>query len=767
MKRAASFFGRPGGMVRFVRLAGLLVAIAILAGAALAAMHLRASTLMTAQANLAALDTLLAEQSDRALQSVELVVNGVAEDLRDGRLQNAEEFNGRATAPEVFGMLVARISGIPQLDAVTVIARDGRLLNFSRFQPVPPVNVADRDYFRVLSTDPSRLTFIGLPVENRGNGSPTIYLARRISSAEGRFLGLVLGAMNLNYFERLYADLRMPKDTGIALWRDDGALLLRHPPFPTGIRSPELMMSMQPGERRVMELSSLMDGRHRIVAATRLQTQPVVISISRTTQAVLARWRIDAGILIASAVLIAVALLLIASFVAGRFRLYARMAEAMAAREAAERGRRSAEEQLRQAQKLEALGQLAGGVAHDFNNVLQAIAGGANLIRRRAGDPQAVAKLAAMMGEAAERGAAVTRRLLAFARKDELRSESVAVEALLADLTEILRHTLGPGLRILVEVEPGLPVLRADRSQLEAVLINLATNARDAMPEGGTLRFAASRAPEGAALPLLVAPRGDADGKGVGQAPAPASAAVSYLRLAVSDTGNGMDAETLSRATEPFFTTKPKGQGTGLGLSMAKGFAEQSGGALLIASTPGRGTVVTLWLPLPVREAAAAGPPHATAAAQARAVPAALASGNDPEGRGTGVGGKRSVLLVEDEAALRELLSDALAECGFRVGTAGSGAEALVSPALPRAELLVTDLAMPGMNGLELARRARLRRPGLGVLLVTGFAGEATERDLAEVRAGGPFAILRKPVTVEQIAAAITGLLAAQPETAP
>ncbi|MDT8330821.1 response regulator [Roseomonas gilardii] len=766
MKRPASFPGRPGGMVRFVRLAGLLVAIAILAGAALAAMHLRTSTLMTAQANLAALDTLLAEQSDRALQSVELVVNGVAEDLRDGRLQNAEEFNDRATAPEVFGMLVARISGIPQLDAVTVIARDGRLLNFSRYQPVPPVNVADRDYFRVLSTDPSRLTFVGLPVENRGNGSPTIYLARRISSAEGQFLGLVLGAMNLHYFERLYADLQMPKDTGIALWRDDGALLLRHPPLPAGMRSPELVMGMQPGERRVMELSSLMDGRHRIVAATRLQTQPVVISISRTTQAVLARWRIDAGILIASAVLIAVALLLIASFVAGRFRLYARMAEAMAAREAAERGRRSAEEQLRQAQKLEALGQLAGGVAHDFNNVLQAIAGGANLIRRRAGDPQAVAKLAGMMGEAAERGAAVTRRLLAFARKDELRSESVAVEALLADLMEILRHTLGPGLRILVEAEPGLPVLRADRSQLEAVLINLATNARDAMPEGGTLRFAASRAPEGEGPPLLAAPRGG-DGNGVGQAPAPAPAAVSYLRLAVSDTGNGMDAETLSRATEPFFTTKPKGQGTGLGLSMAKGFAEQSGGALLIASTPGRGTVVTLWLPLPVREEAAADPPHAAPAAQARAMPAALAPGNGPGGHGTGVGGKRSVLLVEDEAALRELLSDALAESGFRVGTAGSGAEALVSPALPRAELLVTDLAMPGMNGLELARRARLRRPGLGVLLVTGFAGEAAEDDLAEARAGGPFAILRKPVTVEQIAAAITGLLAAQPETAP
>lgn len=745
-------------MVRLVRATGLLAAVAILAGAGLTAMHLRTSALATAKANLAALDTLLAEQSDRALQSVELVVNGVAGDLRDGQLQSAEEFDRRATAPEVFGMLVARISGIPQLDAVTIIARDGRLLNFSRYQPVPPVNVADRDYFKVLSTDSSRLTFIGLPVENRGNGSPTVYLARRISSAEGQFLGLVLGAMNLQYFDRLYADLRMPKDTRIALWRDDGALLLRHPSLPAGTQGMDLPAGMRPGERQVEELRNPVDGRHHLVAATRLQTQPVVVSISRTTQAVLARWRIDAGILIVSAMLIAVTLLLIATFVAGRFRLYSRMAEAMAARETAEQGRRSAEEQLRQAQKLEALGQLAGGVAHDFNNVLQAIAGGANLIRRRAGDPQAVEKLAAMMGEAAERGAAVTRRLLAFARKDELRSESVAVEALLADLVEILRHTLGPGLRIVVEVEPRLPVLCADRSQLEAVLINLATNARDAMPRGGTLRFAASRAPEGEAAPLP--PLSGVPQDGGGQAPDQETAAASYLRLTVSDTGNGMDPATLSRATEPFFTTKPQGQGTGLGLSMAKGFAEQSGGALVIASTPGQGTTVTLWLPLPVREDAAADLPRAAPAARAGTVPAGETSDSQ-------AGGRRSVLLVEDEAALRELLSDALAECGFHVSAAGSGAEALASPALPRAELLVTDLAMPGMNGLELARRARLRRPGLGVLLVTGFAGEAAEDDLAEARAGGPFAILRKPVTVEQIAAAIAGLLAAQPETAP
>ncbi|MEO8713718.1 MAG: ATP-binding protein, partial [Acetobacteraceae bacterium] len=247
-----------------------------------------------------------------------------------------------------------------------------------------------------------------------------------------------------------------------------------------------------------------------------------------------------------------------------------RVAEEVAARQAAQT-------RLAHAQRMQALGQLAGGVAHDFNNVLQAVSGGMRLIERRLDDRPAVTHLLAQMTEAVARGAAVTGRLLGFARGDELTAESVDAIALLEELREVLAHTIGTGIAIRVEAADSLPPLQADKRQLETVVVNLATNARDAMAGEGTLTLAA--AADRAVPTCLHLMPGD------------------YVRLSVTDTGTGMDAATLARATEPFFTTKPAGQGTGLGLAMARGFAEQSGGAILVESEPGRGTTVTLWLP--------------------------------------------------------------------------------------------------------------------------------------------------------------------------
>ena len=251
------------------------------------------------------------------------------------------------------------------------------------------------------------------------------------------------------------------------------------------------------------------------------------------------------------------------------------------ARREAEAALRETEERMRQAQKLEALGQLAGGVAHDINNVLQAVAGGAALIRRRVTDSEAVRRLADMITEAATRGSATCRRLLSFARKTELQAAPVRAAALLDGLREILAHTLGAGIAVRVEAAEDLPALLADRGELETVLVNLAANARDAMPEGGTIALRAEAEQVAAGIPhrhdLLPG---------------------AYVRIAVADTGHGMDAATLARAAEPFFTTKPIGKGTGLGLAMARGFAEQSGGRFAIESRPGAGTTVTLWLPV-------------------------------------------------------------------------------------------------------------------------------------------------------------------------
>lgn len=386
--------------------------------------------------------------------------------------------------------------------------------------------------------------------------------------------------------------------------------------------------------------------------------------------------------------------------------------------------REEAQTRAAHAQRMQALGQLAGGIAHDFNNILQAVQGGTTLITNHSADPASVKKFAAMVLGAAERGGAITYRLLAFARRGELRAERIDPAGLLDGLRDILAQTLGSPITVHIKNDATrLPTVMADRGQLETVLVNLATNARDAMPGGGTLTFgaAAEDVPAGQLHPARLEP---------GQ----------YVRVSVTDTGTGMDRATLARATEPFFTTKPQDKGTGLGLPMAKGFAEQSGGALAIDSAPGRGTTVTLWLPV------------ADELQQAAQVQPWLAPV---------VGLARRVLVVDDEDLVRETLVVTLEDAGFVVLAAGSGAEALaLLEAKEPVDALVSDMSMPGMDGLALIRQVHALRPGLPAILLTGFAGEA--RELATGAASRPFSLLRKPVTVAQLIDRIEAILAAR-----
>ena len=299
---------------------------------------------------------------------------------------------------------------------------------------------------------------------------------------------------------------------------------------------------------------------------------------------------------------------------------------------------------LAQAQRMEALGQLAGGIAHDFNNVLQAVQGAAALLARRPTDAAYVHRHSQMILEVAERGAAITRRLLAFSRRGDLRAEPVDPAVLQTSIRDILAHTLGDGVKVAIELARDLPWLLADEGQLETVLINLATNARDAMSGIGTLTLAASAE--------SISP--DQARQHPGRL-----ASGSYVRLSVSDTGVGMDAKTLSRASEPFFTTKPVGQGTGLGLAMARGFAEQSGGGLHIESEPGRGTIVSLWFPV----ADSAG---SAVVAPARDVVPAVATGRTVR-----------LLLVDDDHLVRDVTAELMQATGFEVLAADGAAAAL------------------------------------------------------------------------------------------
>lgn len=400
-----------------------------------------------------------------------------------------------------------------------------------------------------------------------------------------------------------------------------------------------------------------------------------------------------------------------------------RVAEEISAREAAQA-------RAVHAERMQALGQLAGGIAHDFNNVLQAVAGGASLIERRPNDPPSVRRLAHVITDAASRGAAITRRMLAFARRSDLEAEAIDPHSLLEGLREICTYTLGPTISIEVELAPALPNLLADKGQLETALVNLATNARDAMPDGGVLTLSATRE--------VV--------EGRGQHPGNLDPGA-YVRLDVRDTGTGMERTILARVAEPFFTTKGVGKGTGLGLSMVKGFAEQSGGGFAIESTPAVGTVVAIWLP---------------------EVSAGLSTSPAPELEPeeiAPIGGSDAgrVLLVDDDFLVRETLAAQLEDAGYAVLPAEDGMEALsLLEKGHSVDLLVTDLSMPGMSGLSLIKSAQALRPGLPAILLTGYSGDAAALAVGGA-VSGSYSLIRKPVPGAQLIGRVAALLEAVP----
>jgi PAS domain S-box-containing protein len=383
--------------------------------------------------------------------------------------------------------------------------------------------------------------------------------------------------------------------------------------------------------------------------------------------------------------------------------------------------RSALEARLAQAQKLQALGGLAGGIAHDFNNILQAVAGAAVLIEQAPEDHDKVQRLARSTIAAAERGTSITKRLLAFARSDDLRVEAMATAEVLEGLHEVLTYTLGSSIAVRTTLAPGLPPLLADRGQLETALVNLGTNARDAMPAGGVLTISAK--------PVVVRE---------GEAHQAELAPGAYVRIDVTDTGTGMDTATQARAVEPFFTTKPQGQGTGLGLALVKGFTEQSGGGMAIQSALGAGTTVSLWL---------------------RQAPANVVHGPVQTGRTRRPETSSArILVVDDDDLVRETVTALLEGAGFCVAAAACGADgvALIETG-DTPDALLCDLSMPGMNGIETIKRARELLPGLPCFLLTGYAGER-----AALENGDAFTLLRKPISASALIAQLEAGLAAE-----
>ena len=352
--------------------------------------------------------------------------------------------------------------------------------------------------------------------------------------------------------------------------------------------------------------------------------------------------------------------------------------------------REKAQEQLRQAQKMETIGQLTGGVAHDFNNLLMAVMGNLDLLRKRIPDDPRLHRLIDGALQGAERGASLTQRLLAFARQQDLRAEAIDLRGLIHGMIDLLERSLGPRIALRLDLAEGLPPASIDANQLELALLNLAINARDAMPDGGVISIRITEY-QASNDPVLQPGR--------------------YLKLAVIDSGLGMTPEILKRAIEPFFSSKPLGKGTGLGLSMVHGLAVQLGGALQLSSTVGKGTTATLVLPV------------------ATSVPAA----DNTAQKVTKVNRSAVILFVDDDPLIAMSTTEMLEDLGHQVIGANSGLRALdIIRSEQPIDLMMTDHVMPGMTGIELAAASRELRPSMPILLATGYAElpEGSQLDL-------------------------------------
>ncbi len=377
----------------------------------------------------------------------------------------------------------------------------------------------------------------------------------------------------------------------------------------------------------------------------------------------------------------------------------------------------TAQAALRQSQKMEAVGQLTGGLAHDFNNLLASITGSMELVRKRVGEGR-VSDVERYVGAglgAAKRAAALTHRLLAFARRQTLAPKPLDVNRLVSGMEDLARRTMGPHIDVEVVAGPDLWTVEADASQLESALLNLCINARDAMPEGGrlTIETANHAVDAGSALGRELGP---------GQ----------FVSMSVRDNGVGMSPEVAARAFDPFFTTKPTGMGTGLGLSMIWGFAQQSGGRALIRSEVGKGT--TVWVYLPRHEGVAPAPEEAPPV-----------DGSPRAARG------ETVMVLDDEPTLRMFVVEVMAELGYQTLAAGDGAEALkILNSDVRVDLLISDVGLPGgMNGRQVADAARVARPDLKVLFITGYAESAV---LSHGRLSPGMHVMTKPFELDALA---------------
>jgi two-component system, NtrC family, sensor kinase len=648
------------------------------------------------------------EQALKVFQTVDRTfaeVNEVVRGMSDAEIHAQE--------PHLHTRLADIIATMPQLHAILLVGRDGRPLVASSLAAVPnDVNFGDRDYFQAqLEHDGGTYVSDTRSPRLPGIGSDFFDLSRRLESPDGEFNGVISIAVRPNYFVDFYALIGRTPGSFFALVRADGAYLTRYPVPEDRARrlSPKSMLRTAIGQgldQGLYTVNSEIDGIPRRIAFRKLPGFPVYALAGVNTAAITAEWL---SAMSAHLIIGLPAALLIVAVLWLTLRRTRRLYEEADRREAAESA-------LRQSQRLEAIGQLTGGVAHDFNNLLMIVNGSVHQLRRGIGDEKQVRLLDAIVN-ATQRGESLTRQLLSFSRRQTLQPSVIDLPERLLELKDMLSRSLRGDIDIRL-LTPRRPCLvKADPSELELALLNIAFNARDAMPSGGTLTITAK--------PVVL--RGKASEEGL---------TGEFVAIRVADTGEGIPAEVLPRVFEPFFTTKAVGKGTGLGLSQVYGFAKQSGGAAIITSTVRRGTAITLFLPHSFDKRTMASEPSIAAGA-------VLPAG--------------TVLLVEDNAEVVEVARSYLADLGFRVKVAASAQEGLdLIEREGDIDLVFSDILMPGgLTGLELAKLLRRRFPRIVVLLTTGYSSSVEDA----LREG--FEVLRKPYDLAALERALLAALKA------
>jgi len=657
------------------------------------------------------------EEAQKTFELVGLALNATT-DLVAG--MSAEEIT--EASERLHPVLRKLAEEIAVVQSIWIYGSDGKALVTSWMQPPPSLSFSDRDFFQA-HLGPDRGIYYGRVYQSRFNAQPFFTVSRRLER-DGKFLGVVeISVLPSNFFN-FFSTLAYTEGLQYALIRNDGLILARFPASPPG--APEIL-GEHTGFRTaiaqaplggIYTATSVIDHIERRFAYRRFAASPLYLTSGIAVSAIRSEliWGMAAHLIYGIPVTL---LLLFTLFAVLRRteRLYAEIDR-----------RSTVEDALRQSQKLDAIGHLTGGVAHDFNNLLTIIIGNLEVAQRQveSWSDATPLKLARRLDHAmrgAQRAATLTKRLLAFSRQQPLNPTALDINRTLNGLTDFLRRALGEHVSLEIIGGGGLWPVEVDAAELEAAIINLAVNARDAMGEGGKLTVEASNSYLDEAYC-----RQNADVR-PGQ----------YVLIAVTDTGSGMPRDVIERAFEPFFTTKESGQGTGLGLSQVYGFVKQSGGHIKIYSEVGEGTTVKIYLPRSISKTTALEP----------------TAGEPSRGRS-----EECILVVEDDADVRGYVVETLRGLDYTVLEAADGEDAL---GLLRegndVNLLLTDVVMPGMNGRKLAEEARAIQPALKVLYMTGYSRNAI---VHQGRLDPGVDLIQKPLNSEQLASIVRRILDAK-----